>query len=96
MEIPLDKNVYDKVTGLYDFGNNNLIEFCKNDDLLFMKHNGQLVGSLRYIGNNTFEGGVGYPKATFTLQEDGIVKVTVAAEIPNIPTYSGTKFLKYN
>ncbi|MGC3946405.1 MAG: catechol 1,2-dioxygenase [Chryseolinea sp.] len=95
-EIPLDKNVYDKVTGLYVFGDNNLIEFSKNDDLLFMKHNGQLVGSLRYIGNNTFEGGVGYPKATFALQEDGTVKVSVTEDIPTTTTYNGTKFLKYN
>jgi len=95
-EIPLDKKVYDKVTGLYDVGDDNFIEFSKNDDLLFMKQNGQLVASLKYIGNNTFEGGEGYPKATFELQKDGMVKVAVVSEIPTTKTYHGTKYLKYN
>ncbi|HZY81341.1 MAG TPA: catechol 1,2-dioxygenase [Cyclobacteriaceae bacterium] len=95
-EIPLDKIVYDKIVGLYDVGDENFIEFIKNDDLLFMKQNGQLVASLRYIGNNTFEGGEGYPKATFALQKDGVVKVAVVTEIPTTKTYEGTKYLKYN
>lgn len=95
-EIPLDKIVYDKVTGLYDVGDDNFIEFSKDDDLLFMKQNGQLVASLKYIGNNTFEGGQGYPKATFELQKEGIVKVEVVTEIPTTKTYNGTKYLKYN
>ncbi|MBC8111662.1 MAG: hypothetical protein H7Y04_11430 [Verrucomicrobia bacterium] len=92
-EIPLDKKVYDKVTGLFDVGNNNLIEFIKNDDLLLMKQNGQLRASLKYIGNNTFEGGIGYPKATFELLIDGSVKVVVVAASK---TYNGIKYLKYN
>jgi catechol 1,2-dioxygenase len=95
-EIPLDKKVYDKLAGLYDVGDDNFIEFSKNDDLLFMKQNGQLVASLKYIGNNTFEGGEGYPKATFELQKDGIVNVAVVTEIPTTKTYNGTKYLKYN
>jgi catechol 1,2-dioxygenase len=95
-EIPLDKQVYARITGLYDVGENNFIEFSKSDDLLFMKQNGQLWASLKYIGNNTFEGGIGYPKATFTLQKDGTVKVVVITEIPTFRTYNGTKYLKYN
>lgn len=95
-EIPLDKKVYDKLAGLYDVGDDNFIEFSKYDDLLFMKQNGQLVASLKYIGNNTFEGGEGYPKATFELQKDGMVKVAVVIEIPTTKTYNGTKYLKYN
>jgi catechol 1,2-dioxygenase len=95
-EIPLDKKGYDKITGLYDVGDNNFIEFSKSDDLLFMKQNGQLVASLKYIGKNTFEGGEGYPKATFALEKDGMVKVEVATEIPTSKTYNGTKYLKYN
>ena len=95
-EIPLDKKVYDKITGLYDVGGNNFIEFIKNDDLLFMKQNGQLWASLKYIGNNTFEGGIGYPKATFELQKDDTVKVVVVTEIPTTNTYNGIKYLKYN
>lgn len=95
-EIWHDKKVYDRITGLYDVGDDNFIEFIKNDDLLFMKQNGQLVASLKYIGHNTFEGGLGYPKATFELQKDGVVKVVLVTEIPTTKTYHGTKYLKYN
>ena len=93
-EIPLDKKVYDKITGLYDIGDNNFIEFFKNEDLLFMKLNGQLRASLKYIGNNTFEGGIGFQKATFELQNDGSVKVVV--ERTANKAYNGIKYLKYN
>lgn len=91
-EIPLDQKVYDKVTGLYNIGDSNTIEFTKNDDLLFMKRNGQLISSLKYIGNNTFEGGIGYPKVTFELLKDCGTKVVVVTQTK---TYNGTKFLKY-
>ena len=91
-EIPLDKKVYDKVTGLFDVGDNNFIEFIKNDDLLFMKQNGQLRADLKYVGNNTFEGGIGFPKATFELLKDGVTKVVV---VTATKTYNGIKFLKY-
>jgi len=91
-EIPLDKKVYDRVTGLFDIGNDNVIEFIKNDDLLFMKWNGQLSADLKYIGNNTFEGGIGFPKATFELLKDGGTKVVV---VTVTKTYNGTKYLKY-
>ena len=93
-EIPLDKKVYEKITGLYDVGDNNFLEFIKNDDLLFMKQNGQLRASLKYIGKNTFEGGIGYPKATFELQSDGSVKVVIE-RAPN-KVHTGVKYLKYN
>ncbi len=93
-EIPLDMNVYDKITGLYQVEDNTIIEFMKNDDLLFMKLNGQLRASLKYIGNNIFEGGgIHYRKSTFDLQNDGSVKVVVEM-YPN-KIYNGTKFLKY-
>ncbi|MBX4299221.1 hypothetical protein K4H04_26040, partial [Mycobacterium tuberculosis] len=70
-EFPLEQKVYDKVTGLFDVGEGNFIEFIKNDDLLFMKQNGQLREGIKYVGNNTFEGGIGFPKVTFELQKDG-------------------------
>ena len=92
-EIPLDEKVYDTVTGLFDVGDNNFIEFIKNDDLLFMKQNGQLRASLKYIGNNSFEGGIGYPIATFELQKDGAVKVVVQRTADK--KLYGTKVLKY-
>ena len=93
-EIPLDKKVYDKVTGLYDVGEGNFYEFVRNDDLLFMKQNGQLRASLKYIGNNTFEGGIGFPKVTFELQKDGVVKVVIVRTAT--VTLNGIKYLKYN
>ncbi len=92
-EIPLDEKVYEKVTGIFDVGNNNMIEFIKNDDLLFMKQNGQLRASLRYIGNNSFEGGIGYPVATFEIQMDETVKVVIQRTADKVLT--GTKILKY-
>jgi hypothetical protein len=61
-----------------------------------MKQNGRLVASLKYIGNNSFEGGEGYPKTIFELQKDGMVKVAVVTEISTTKTYQGTKYLKYN
>ena len=91
--IPLDEKVYDKVTGLFDVGDNNFIEFIKNDDLLFMKQNGQLRASLKYLGNNSFEGGIGYPIAIFELQKDGPVKVVVQRTADK--KLYGTKVLKY-
>ncbi len=94
-EIALDEKVYDRLTGLYDVGDHNFIEFSKSDDLLFMKQNGQFWAALKYIGNNTFEGGIGYPKATFEIQKDETVKVVVITDIPTSKTYHGIKYLKY-
>jgi catechol 1,2-dioxygenase len=91
-EIPLDKKVYDKITGLYDVGDNNFYEFIKNDDLPFMKQNGLLKRSLKYMGNNTFESGIGFPKVTFELQSDGGVKVVIVNENN---TLNGIKYIKY-
>jgi protocatechuate 3,4-dioxygenase beta subunit len=92
-EFPLDKEVYNKITGLYMMDSGNTIEFLKNDDLLFMKRNGQLIASLKYIGNNTFEAGIGFPKVTFELFAKGVTKVVITARDK---TYSGEKYLKYS
>lgn len=92
-EIPLDKKVYDQVTGLYKLDDNSIVEFAKNDDLLFMKWNGQLRASLKYTGNNTFESGIGFPKVTFELLTGGGVKTVV---VTSGKTYNGTKYLKYS
>ena len=92
-EIPLDIKVYDKITGLYEAEDKTIFEFTKNDDLLFMKRNGQLISSFKYIGSNTFEGGIGFPKVTFELQSDGGVKVVIVNENNTI---NGIKYLKYN
>jgi len=92
-EIPLDEKVYDKITGLYDMGKGNFVEFIKSDDALFMKRNGMINVNLNYIGNNTFEGGgTGFPKVSFEINQDGSVKANVNS---NSNTYSGVKYLKY-
>ncbi|HRO69677.1 MAG TPA: hypothetical protein PK951_04830 [Chitinophagaceae bacterium] len=93
-EIPLDKKVYDKITGLYDGGDNNHYEFVKSDDLLFLKHNGQLRAAMKYKGNNTFVGGPEYPNASFELLQDGNVNVVINWTADR--TSKGKKFIKYN
>lgn len=92
-EFPLDKEVYNKITGLYMMDSGNTLEFIKNDDLLFMKRNGQLIASLRYLGNNTFEAGIGFPKVTFELLGKGDTKVLVSTQDK---TFTGEKYLKYS
>jgi catechol 1,2-dioxygenase len=92
-EFPLDKEVYKKITGLYMMDSGNTIEFIKNDDLLFMKRNGQLIASLKYIGNNTFESGNGSTKVTFELLAQGDTKVAITTQNE---TYTGEKYLKYS
>lgn len=91
-EIPLDAQVYQKITGLYKMDDKSNIEFIKNDDLLFIKRNGHLLEGLRYIGNNTFEGGIGNPKVSFELLEKGGTSATVSFYGKTI---TGEKFLKY-
>lgn len=92
-EFPLEKEVYNKITGLYQMDDDSNIEFIKNDDLLFLKRNGQLMASLKYIGNNTFEGGIGYPKVTFELLAKGETKVMI--KLRN-RSFGGQKYLKYS
>jgi catechol 1,2-dioxygenase len=92
-EIPLDKEVYKKITGLYNMANDNKIEFIQKDDLLFMKHNGQLIAGLTYKGNNSFEGGIGFPKVHFELLANGGSKAVITTQTNK---YSGEKYLKYN
>jgi catechol 1,2-dioxygenase len=91
-EYPLDSEVYHKITGLYSMEDKSNIEFIQNDDLLFLKRNGHLLEGLRYVGNNTFEGGTGNPKVTFELLEKDATKAVVNfyGKIIN-----GEKFLKY-
>ena len=91
-EFPLDDKVYNRITGLYKMEDESNIEFIKSDDLLFLKRNGHLLEGLRYIGNNTFEGGVGYPKVSFELLEKGGTKAVISLPSKSV---SGEKFLKY-
>ena len=91
-EFPLEEEVYHKITGLYKMDNGRILEFVKSDDLLLMKNNGQFVVSCKYIGNNTFEGGIGYPKIRFELLPNGNSKAFMTSENSSS---SGEKFLKY-
>jgi protocatechuate 3,4-dioxygenase beta subunit len=91
-EFPLDNEVYNKITGLYRMENDSMIEFYREDDLLFMKRNGQLVSGLKYLGNNTFEGGIGFPRVKFELLEKGGSRAVVELRSDKIV---GEKFLKY-
>jgi len=88
-EFPLDEGAYKRITGLYQL-DKNTIEFTKNDDLLFMKWNGQLMVSLKYVGNNTFDDG--FHKVSFELLPSGGIKATMTIENK---TYIAEKFLKY-
>lgn len=90
-EFPLDAAVYEKITGLYKM-DNMTVEFIKSDDLLFIKINGQLVSSVAYVGNNSFEGAMGYPKVKFELLPQGVVKANVTNRNAS---FSGERFLKY-
>jgi catechol 1,2-dioxygenase len=92
-EIPLDTAVYKKITGLYQMEDKSKVEFIKNDDLLFMKRNGQLSAALTYRGNNTFEGGIGFPKVSFELLTDGGSKAVITTQTK---TDTGLKYLKYS
>jgi protocatechuate 3,4-dioxygenase beta subunit len=88
-----DAMVFEKVTGLFVMESKSIIEFTQNDDFLFMKRNGQIVEGLKYTGNNSFEGGIGFPKVSFALQPDGATKVAIALSPGK--TVEGVKTFKY-
>jgi hypothetical protein len=92
-EFPLDDKVYREITGLYNMEDKSRIEFIRSDDLLLMKRNGQLIEALRYAGNNTFEGGVGFPKVTFELTGREVTHAKIMLENRSI---SGERYLKYS
>ncbi len=90
-EFPLAKEVYRKITGLYQV-DNDIIEFVQSDDLLLMKRNGQILSAIKYTGNNTFEGPMGTFKVSFELLAAGGVKATI---VSGKTSRTGEKFLKY-
>lgn len=98
----LEDAAYKRITGLYKL-KNGFAEFSREDDLLMMKHNGQLVEALSYKGNNTFEGGLGYINVRFELQADGSVKTFIqmgdweGGDLTKaVMTEEGMKYLKYS
>jgi catechol 1,2-dioxygenase len=95
---PLDDQVYKKIEGLYRTDqkiadSERIFEFVRKDDLLFMKLKGQYLEGLKYVGENTFEGGMGYRKVKFDLQQGGIVKASIEMRDTKIVA---EKFLKYS
>ncbi len=96
----LDDAGYRKVTGIYKL-KNGMAEFYREDDLLFLKINGQIMEGLLYKGNNTFEGGLNFNRATFQVLPNGDVKTNIAMwagwskELPAGELFEGIKVLKY-
>jgi len=97
---PLDDAGYRKITGLYQL-KNGMAEFNRQDDLLFMKLNGQLMEGLVYKGNNSFEGGFGMNKVKFELLANGDVKTFItmwdswSKDNRFLEKHEGIKVLKY-
>ncbi len=90
---------YKKITGLYQLNKGNA-EFYREDDLLFLKLNGQIMEGLVYKGNNTFEGGLNFNKARFEMLANGDVRTYLSMwNMPNdkrfFETYEGVKLMKY-
>lgn len=91
---------YKNITGLYQL-KNGMAEFTKEDDLLFLKMNGQIMEGLHYKGNNSFEGGHGFNKVKFELLINGDVKTKIMMwdfgpeNQRFVELHEGIKVLKY-
>ena len=93
---PLSDEGYNKLCGLYALDRDGNAEFYRQDDLLFIKFNGQVWDGLAYKGNNLFEGGLGDLKTQFDLGADGSVKAKITSKGRTaVESWEGTKFLKY-
>ena len=95
----LEDAVYKKITGLYQLNKGNA-EFAREDDLLILRLNGQIMEGLLYKGNNTFEGGLSFNKVRFEILANGEVKTYITMwDMPSdkrfLETYEGFKMLKY-
>ncbi len=90
---------YKKITGLYKL-KNGMAEFTRQDDLLFLKMNGQYMEGMVYKGDNSFEGGIGANQVKFEILTNG--DVTCMIKLWDFPTdksylklHEGLKVLKY-
>lgn len=90
---------YKKITGIYKL-KNGMAEFTRQDDLLFLKMNGQYMEGMVYKGDNIFEGGIGANQAKFEILANGDVKCMI--KLWDFPTdksflvmHEGVKVLKY-
>ena len=76
-EFLLDDVAFNKIAGIYNMSDKSMVEFYRNDDLLFVKINGQIMESLYYKGNNNFTSALDMVKVQFELKEKGEVKAVV-------------------
>jgi len=76
-EFALDDAAFNKIAGIYNMDDKSMIEFYKNDDLLFAKINGQIMEALYYRGNNNFISALDLMKVQFELKENGEVKAII-------------------
>lgn len=96
----LNDEGYRKITGLYKL-KNGMAEFIREDDLLVLKINGQYMEGLKFKGNNSFEGGIGFNKAKFELMPNGAVRTKITLwdrwteDQKYLKVHEGTKVLKY-
>ncbi|HNR09379.1 MAG TPA: hypothetical protein PKM27_18810, partial [Saprospiraceae bacterium] len=77
-----------------------LAEFYRDDDLLMMKINGQIMEALTYKGDNTFEGGLAMVRAKFALSPKGAsVEISTgdfdSGDLSRVKVSKGEKILKY-
>jgi protocatechuate 3,4-dioxygenase beta subunit len=91
-----DDAVFHKIAGVYKMNNNTMMEFYRDSDFLFYKINHQIWGSLHYVGNNTFSGGVNDTEAKFELPPGGKVKLQFRFIRRRKLELEGTKILSYD
>ncbi|HRX94188.1 MAG TPA: hypothetical protein P5158_08735 [Chitinophagaceae bacterium] len=97
-EYVLDAAGFKKISGLYQMKTDNgvMTEFFRQGDQLFLKRNGQIVEAMDYVGNNSFEGGLGRIKTTFEIKADGAVNVKLKfMQDDKYVEVEGEKILKY-
>jgi catechol 1,2-dioxygenase len=90
---------YKKITGLYQL-KNGMAEFTREDDLLFLKMNGQYMEGMVYKGNNLFEGGMSANRAKFEILTNGDVTCSIklwdfSTDQSFLEQHDGLKVLKY-
>lgn len=69
----LDQAGFEKITGIYQL-ENGMAEFIREDDLLIMKLNGQILEALYYKGNNSFASSKHFNHVEFEILPTGDVK----------------------
>lgn len=87
---PLSEEAFKKIAGIYK-GGTTKVEFIKNDDLLYIKMNGQLAEAVKYIGNNTFKGAT--MMVAFELMPAGDTKVIFKNGEKTL--FTGNRIMKY-